>query len=120
MNRSAWHHLNSARRRLPNGYAGRRSPTTFTAHNFRLADGSETLPEAGWHLDCQDQEHFVLIRDRIRFVLCLYWTDQDLACLPVSDVAAAAERASTLESPGARRQARPCALAQPRDTQTAI
>ena len=21
---------------------------TFTAHNIRLADGSETLPEAGW------------------------------------------------------------------------
>jgi len=35
------------------------------------------------------------MRDRIRFVLYLYGTDQDLACLPVSDVAAAAERAGS-------------------------
>jgi hypothetical protein len=43
-------------------------------------------------MDYQDQEHFILIRDRSRVVVRLQWTDRDLECLVVSEVAAAAER----------------------------
>ncbi|MEE7494261.1 hypothetical protein [Methylobacterium oryzae] len=53
------------------------------------------LKAAGWRLDYQDQEHFVLLRARTRVVVCLHWTDRDIACLPISDVAATAERAGS-------------------------
>lgn len=53
------------------------------------------LKAAGWRLDYQDQEHFVLLRARTRVVVCLRWADRDIACLPISDVAAAAERAGS-------------------------
>lgn len=50
------------------------------------------LKADGWRLDYQDQEHFILIRDRRRAVVRLQWTDRDIECLAVSEVAAAAER----------------------------
>lgn len=50
------------------------------------------LKADGWRMDYQDQEHFILIRDRSRIVVRLQWTDRDLECLVVSEVAAAAER----------------------------
>ncbi len=53
------------------------------------------LKAAGWRLDYQDQDHFVLLRARTRVVVCLHWADRDVACLPISDVAAAAERAGS-------------------------
>ncbi|MEE7503042.1 restriction endonuclease [Methylobacterium mesophilicum] len=53
------------------------------------------LKAAGWRLDYQDQEHFVLLRARTRVVVRLHWADRDVACLPISDVAAAAERAGS-------------------------
>lgn len=50
------------------------------------------LHSNGWRLDYQDQEHFILIRDRKRAVVRLQWADRDIECLAVSEVAAAAER----------------------------
>lgn len=50
------------------------------------------LKSVGWRLDYQDQDQFILIRDRKRAVVRLHWADREIACLAISEVAAAAER----------------------------
>lgn len=62
------------------------SPASFEALMLRC------LKSLGWRLDYQEHEHFVLIRDRQRLVVRFAWAAHDLECLPVNEVASAAER----------------------------
>jgi hypothetical protein len=50
------------------------------------------LASIGWRLDYQEDEYFVLIRDRERVVLRFAWSADDVACLAINEAAAAAER----------------------------
>ena len=70
---------------------------TFVDRNSSSTESYEALmmrclKSFGWRLDYQEDEHFVLFRDRKRIVLRFEWTARDIACLSVNEVAAAAER----------------------------
>jgi len=60
------------------------SPASYAALTLRC------LKAMGWRLDYQDREHFVLLHDRRRVVVRFEWTDRDLECLAVHEVATAA------------------------------
>ncbi|QGY04600.1 restriction endonuclease [Methylobacterium mesophilicum SR1.6/6] len=62
------------------------SPESFEVLMLRC------LKSLGWRLDYQEDDDFVLIRDRHRFVARFAWTTRELECLPVNAVASAAER----------------------------
>ncbi|MCJ2123141.1 restriction endonuclease [Methylobacterium sp. J-077] len=64
------------------------SPASYAALTLRC------LKAMGWRLDHQDREHFVLLHDRRRVVVRFEWTDRDLECLAVHEVATAAQHNS--------------------------
>lgn len=56
------------------------------------------LKAAAWGVEYQDQKSFVLLRARTRVGVCLQSADRDVAYLPISGDAAAAERAGSAEA----------------------
>ena len=56
------------------------------------------LKAAAWRLEYQHRNSFVLLRARTRVGVCLQSADRDVAYLPISGDAAAAERAGSAEA----------------------